>query len=657
MARPDLAPWLTRRGLYSVVAVSALVAALTLSTTASPADASAVHGAAASPAAESGVHAAASPAVAAGVHAAQSAPSSGWVGKSVGGSTISDVICPSTTICFASAVSGSSAVMLASANDGATWSVQLSVPRNGMDAVSCFSVTSCVAVGGYSASATSSVGIAYATTNGTTWHALTLPAGTAEVGWVKCLAPDYCWADTSKNAGLRTIDGGLTWTAMPLLTTSPTGASIYNNDLAFVSATRGFVVSDTACDSYTSPCQGFIQDTTNGGASWSWESTPAGMSALIDISCPSTTECLAVGSSGIFGQGYMTFNGGATWAPTNVPFGMLSADGVACPDTESCYIVGFSSFYPDAAAIFATTDAGATWQVQPVSGGISYLNAVSCATASNCVAGGGINATSMSGVAVTTDGGAPNPGYRMVASDGGIFSFNAPFYGSTGGIHLNQPVVGMANDPATSGYWLVASDGGIFSFNAPFFGSTGAVHLDKPVVGMVPTSDGGGYWMVASDGGVFSFGDAHFWGSTGGVHLNKPIVGMALEPLTGGYYLVASDGGNFSFNAPFLGSTGGITLNKPIVGMALDPATGGYWLVAADGGIFSFDAPFYGSTGGITLNQPIVGMQPTPDGHGYWLVAADGGVFSFGDARFLGSTGGIHLNKPVVGMSGDYWSP
>jgi hypothetical protein len=35
-------------------------------------------------------------------------------------------------------------------------------------------------------------------------------------------------------------------------------------------------------------------------------------------------------------------------------------------------------------------------------------------------------------------------GYRFVASDGGIFSYNAPFYGSMGGKPLNKPVVGMA---------------------------------------------------------------------------------------------------------------------------------------------------------------------------------------------------------------------
>jgi hypothetical protein len=36
-------------------------------------------------------------------------------------------------------------------------------------------------------------------------------------------------------------------------------------------------------------------------------------------------------------------------------------------------------------------------------------------------------------------------------------------------------VVGIAADDATGGYWLVASDGGIFSFGAPFYGSTGNI--------------------------------------------------------------------------------------------------------------------------------------------------------------------------------------
>ena len=80
---------------------------------------------------------------------------------------------------------------------------------------------------------------------------------------------------------------------------------------------------------------------------------------------------------------------------------------------------------------------------------------------------------------------------------------------------------------ARSGYWTVASDGGIFAFgDAEFFGSTGAVSLNKPIVGMAATPTGNGYWLTASDGGIFAFGDATFHGSTGDIPLNKPIVAV-----------------------------------------------------------------------------------------------------------------------------------
>jgi hypothetical protein len=245
-------------------------------------------------------------------------------------------------------------------------------------------------------------------------------------------------------------------------------------------------------------------------------------------------------------------------------------------------------------------------------------------------------------------------GYLLSASDGGVFDFgNIPFCGSTGGIHLNQPVVGAALTSNGGGYWEVASDGGLFAFgNAGFYGSMGGIPLNQRIVGMAATPDGRGYWEVAADGGIFSFGDAKFYGSTGAIHLNQPIVGMAPTANGGGYWLVASDGGIFAFgDASFRGSMGGQALNSPVVGMAADPATGGYWEVGADGGIFSFGAPFLGSTGNLHLNMPIVGMQAEAGGSGYRFVASDGGVFCY-DAPFFGSMGGRLLNKPVVAIAG-----
>ena len=131
----------------------------------------------------------------------------------------------------------------------------------------------------------------------------------------------------------------------------------------------------------------------------------------------------------------------------------------------------------------------------------------------------------------------------MVASDGGVFTFgDAAFYGSTGSIALNRPIVGMAPTPDGRGYWLVASDGGVFTFgDAAFYGSTGSIALNRPIVGMAPTPDGQGYWLVASDGGVFTFGDAGFYGSTASSP-GDPVERLVPTPSGHGYWVVQQNG-------------------------------------------------------------------------------------------------------------------
>jgi hypothetical protein len=232
-------------------------------------------------------------------------------------------------------------------------------------------------------------------------------------------------------------------------------------------------------------------------------------------------------------------------------------------------------------------------------------------------------------------------GYVTAGSDGGVFSFAAPNFGSGAGTLLHSPVVGIAATAKGKGYRIATSNGGVEAFgNAGNDGSMAGLPLNAPIVGIAETPNGGGYWLVASDGGVFAFGNAGFYGSTGSIALNKPIVGIASTPDGLGYWLVASDGGVFSYgDANFYGSAASLTLKAPIVGIA-GSAGGGYWLVASDGGVFSFGpAQFYGSevNAPIPLHAPITGIASTPDGLGYWLGGQDGGVFAFGDAPFEGS--------------------
>ena len=86
----------------------------------------------------------------------------------------------------------------------------------------------------------------------------------------------------------------------------------------------------------------------------------------------------------------------------------------------------------------------------------------------------------------------------------------------------------MATDPATGGYWLVSADGGVFKLDAPFYGSTGDLQLNQPIVGMTAAPGGNGYWLVARMGASSASAPEPpsrvRWGDTA---LDQPIVGTA----------------------------------------------------------------------------------------------------------------------------------
>ena len=554
-------------------------------------------------------------------------------------SYLEGVSCPTTTFCVAagSTYNGSEDQTLIEQWNGTSWSIVPSPDRttttdNGFDGVSCLSSTSCVAVG-YWYNAGDDEQALVEQWNGAAWS-LATAADTAdndELDGVSCALPTFCVA---------------------------TGYT-------YVSGSE--VPESTLVEEWN-------------GTTWTIVTSPnpvaGGDNVLNSVSCASATFCVAAGYGGESGaytpareNSYRTLVeqwNGTAWSivaspSTSTGYGNFLY-GVSCVGPTSCTAAG--GVYTDASAETYVTLVlawdGTSWTLQSspnptATANFAYLEAVNCIGGQYCVAVGGYEPLGDNDQTLIESAAITRPGYRFVASDGGVFNYGgASFNGSAGSLTLNKPVVGMAATPDGGGYWLVASDGGIFSYgDAVFYGSTGSLTLNKPIVGMASTPDGGGYWLVASDGGIFAYGDASFYGSTGSLTLNKPIVGMAATPSGHGYWLVASDGGIFAYgDALFYGSTGGLPLNKPIVGMASTPSGNGYWLVASDGGIFSYgDALFHGSAGSLKLNKPVVGMAATPSGLGYWLVASDGGVFSYGDAVFHGSTGSIVLNKPIVGMS------
>ena len=351
------------------------------------------------------------------------------------------------------------------------------VPNVGqvLDGISCFSDTSCAAVGyNYLAADGNTYNTAALTWDGQTWGMASTPNDsafptTSYFNAVDCLTDWACMAVGNSYNG-TTDRAFAAW--------APIARSGYR-----------FVATDGGIFNY-GPGAPFLG--SRGGQ--------PGFPIVGMATMPAGDGYWLVASDGgVFGYGSAKYYGSMGGQPLNKP------------------IVGMA----------ATADGGGYWLVASDGGIFSFGDAQFYGST------GAITLNKpIVGMAATPNG----FGYYLVASDGGIFNYgNATFAGSMGGQPLNKPVVGMAA-PVAGGYYLVASDGGIFSFptgaaGPPFFGSTGAIVLNKPVIGMMTTAGGKGYYMGAADGGIFSFPEGPsgptFYGSRGGQPLNAPIVGIS----------------------------------------------------------------------------------------------------------------------------------
>jgi hypothetical protein len=258
-------------------------------------------------------------------------------------------------------------------------------------------------------------------------------------------------------------------------------------------------------------------------------------------------------------------------------------------------------------------------------------------------------------------------GYWLVGSDGGIFTFgSASFYGSTGAMKLQRPVVDITPTADDGGYWLVASDGGIFTFgDATYHGSIPGIgiapagssspdRLNAPIVGMVPSADGGGYFMVAADGGVFAFGDAKFAGSCPGIGgCSGSAVAVLPDASGNGYWLVTATGNVYAFgDAVNYGAPG--PQSVPVTSAVRTPDGRGYWILYSNGSVAAFGdaANLGGPVGFVGGANPATTIFTTSDGNGYWVASANGSVYNYGDAPNDGGMAGQHLNGSIIAASG-----
>lgn len=233
------------------------------------------------------------------------------------GPGLNGISCPSADECFGIG----SGVLLVSTDNGTSWSGGTDYVASDSDAISCASTQNCVAVAPYDTN-TGVSAAAFTADGGESWIGGKVPSGVHDLVSVTCPtaqsciavgenAVNSCTADGCKSLGTQTAaiettkDGGSSWT----LVAAP-AASIELRSVWCVTSRRCIAVGNG--DGLSAIVS------TDGGASWSNAFVKAGTTAsvLLDVSCPSSTECVGAGGTGSDGEEpavAFTSNGGSTW--------------------------------------------------------------------------------------------------------------------------------------------------------------------------------------------------------------------------------------------------------------------------------------------------------------------------------------------------------
>jgi len=239
-----------------------------------------------------------------------------------------------------------------------------------------------------------------------------------------------------------------TWTARSV----PAGVGLLN-DVTCPSATQCYAVG--GANSYSGP--GWIIASTDGGVSWTLADS-APQATFSAIACSTTTRCIAVGGGMPTAQGnapmvpyvVLTTDGGQHWSPATLPPEVGAVSDVACASTSICVAVG--------SAVARTGDGGATWTLASSPQGLSYIISVTCPTASFCIIGGagpGPGSSSPSMSSVSHDGGLSWSAATVASGPSGLGKISCSNAQNCEGI-----VGSDATDRAGSGSPLVTSDGG-----------------------------------------------------------------------------------------------------------------------------------------------------------------------------------------------------
>jgi hypothetical protein len=289
----------------------------------------------------------------------------------------------------------------APADASTTWTVQYppnpaSSINSSLEGVSCPGSATCISVGGYYVPSNNTDLSLAEEWNGASWaiQSTPNPAGASGTGFsgVSCPTTTLCIAVGGYNTNPTALDktlaekwNGTKWSIQK------TPALTRGGDLDAVSCP-----STTDCiavgDSFTANNTDGLAEGWN-GSTWSVQSipNPASGGAYTAVSCPSTSWCMATGGNNNGGPAAAVWNG-STWSsvafpsPSGEP--LSGPASVSCSSATACTATGSGITSSDGYQIVAARWNGTKWTLQsaPDPGPDAQLVAVACPSASSCTA-------------------------------------------------------------------------------------------------------------------------------------------------------------------------------------------------------------------------------------------------------------------------------
>jgi len=311
---------------------------------------------------------------------------------------LNDVVCPSTTQCYAVGGDGTAGPgsIIGSSDGGDHWQLLMTTPQVQLLAIACSDSGTCV-VGGEANStfAAEKPQVFLTRDHGAHWSRETLPP-LGGVDGAACSSVTVCLIIGGR-AIARTTNGGMTW----VTERTPT-------DLAEIDSvacpTRSFCIVGGTGSSPSLPGPSANSVSQDAGATWSKAVVVSGPihtgggnvveSGLGAVSCSGPQNCVGVSQSPTFaslgnGSPSVTSDGGSEWTRgSGTVGGALSCIANLCvsvggrwrgPDTTYLNLVG---------AAYVSTDGGVDWSRSRIPTR-RVLTAVSCPSSTHCVAVGG----------------------------------------------------------------------------------------------------------------------------------------------------------------------------------------------------------------------------------------------------------------------------